>query len=152
ATVTVPGSKSLTNRYLVLAALAEEPSRLRRPLLSRDTELMASGLRSLGPRIDVEQGAGGGPDWPVAPGPPRGPAQVACGLAGTVMRFLPAVAALASGPVSFDGDDQARVRPMGPVLAGLRALEVRVVDDGRGTLPFSIDGTGGVLGGAVDID
>src|SRR3954464_10628499 len=90
ATVSVPGSKSLTNRYLVLAALAEEPSRLRAPLHSRDTGLMAAALAALGTSVEEVPGAGAfGPDWLVTPGALRGPAAVDCGLACTVMRFVP---------------------------------------------------------------
>ncbi|WP_102509209.1 3-phosphoshikimate 1-carboxyvinyltransferase [Sanguibacter massiliensis] len=150
ATVEVPGSKSLTNRYLVLAALANGPSELRGALSSRDTLLMAEALRQLGVGVEVD-----GTTWRVAPGELRGPASIDCGLAGTVMRFLPAVAALADGPVRFDGDAGARVRPMGPVLAGLRNLGVPVTaDDGTepSTLPFTVEGRGGVVGGAVDVD
>lgn len=150
ATVEVPGSKSLTNRYLVLAALANGPSELRGALSSRDTLLMAEALRQLGVGVEVD-----GTTWRVTPGGLRGPASIDCGLAGTVMRFLPAVAALADGPVRFDGDAGARVRPMGPVLAGLRNLGVPVTaDDGTepSTLPFTVEGRGGVVGGAVDVD
>lgn len=150
ATVEVPGSKSLTNRYLVLAALANGPSELRGALSSRDTLLMAEALRQLGVGVEVD-----GTTWRVTPGELRGPASIDCGLAGTVMRFLPAVAALADGPVRFDGDAGARVRPMGPVLAGLRNLGVPVTaDDGTepSTLPFTVEGRGGVVGGAVDVD
>lgn len=146
ATVAVPGSKSLTNRALVLGALADSPTVLRRPLRARDTELMASALRALG--VDVS----GEDDWLVTPGPLAGPAAVDCGLAGTVMRFVPAVAALATGPVSFDGDTHARQRPMAPVIDALRHLGVRVEDGGRGTLPFTVHGAGAVVGGAVDMD
>lgn len=149
ATVTLPGSKSLTNRYLVLAALANDTSRIRRPLRSRDTLLMAEALRGLGVGItDHEDGL----DWVVEPAPLRGPAAVDCGLAGTVMRFLPAVAALAAGPVAFDGDPHARTRPVGPVLEALRVLGVQVDDEGRGALPFTIEGTGSVRGGDVTLD
>lgn len=143
----IPGSKSLTNRYLVLAALADGDSIIRRPLRSRDTLLMAQALRSLG--ADVRDTADD--DWYVVPGPLHA-ADIHCGLAGTVMRFVPAVAALADGPVTFDGDDQARVRPMGSLLDALRGLGVSVADDGRGTLPFTIAGTGSVRGGTVVID
>ena len=109
ATVSVPGSKSLTNRYLVLAALAQEPSRLRAPLHSRDTELMAAALSALGTIVEEVPGTGAfGHDWMVSPRPLRGPADVDCGLAGTVMRFVPPVAALADGPVCFDGDRSQR--------------------------------------------
>lgn len=146
ATVHVPGSKSLTNRYLVLAALAHEPSRLGRPLASRDTVLMAQALQALGTSIDLSPTD----HWIVEPQQLRGPATVDCGLAGTVMRFVPPVAALAAGRVDFDGDPQARLRPMGPVLDALRELGVRV--DGREHLPFAIDGTGSVTGGTVKVD
>ena len=148
ATVRLPGSKSLTNRYLVLAALAGQPSRLRAPLRSRDTLLMARGVASLGAGVE-DVGAG---DWIVTPAGLRGGATVDCGLAGTVMRFLPAVAALADGDVHFDGDARARQRPMAPVIAALRSLGVDVSDDGRGTLPFTVHGRGSVRGGTLEVD
>lgn len=152
ATVTLPGSKSLTNRYLVIAALAAQPSRLRAPLRSRDTLLMAGALRALGAGIEDVPGASPfGEDWLVTPAPLHG-GSVDCGLAGTVMRFLPPVAALATGDVRFDGDPRARERPMSAVLEALRALGVRVSDDGRGGLPFTVHGTGTVTGGEVAID
>lgn len=152
ATVTLPGSKSLTNRYLVIAALAAQPSRLRAPLRSRDTLLMAGALRALGAGIEDVPGASPfGEDWLVTPAPLHG-GSVDCGLAGTVMRFLPPVAALATGDVRFDGDPRARERPMSAVLEALRALGVRVSDDGRGGLPFTVHGTGAVTGGEVAID
>src|SRR5665647_3149077 len=95
ATVALPGSKSLTNRYLVLAALASDASRLRKPLRSRDTLLMAAALRSLGTSIiDVPGSDPDCDDWLIGPASLTGPASVDCGLAGTVMRFLPPVAAL----------------------------------------------------------
>ena len=147
ARVSLPGSKSLTNRALVLAALSDGPSVVRRALRSRDTLLMAAALRSLG--IDVDTA---GDDWRVAPGPLTGPATVDCGLAGTVMRFVPPVAALASGPVAFDGDAHARTRPMGEILRGLADLGVEVADEGRGSLPFTVHGAGSVRGGSVTID
>jgi 3-phosphoshikimate 1-carboxyvinyltransferase len=153
ATVALPGSKSLTNRYLVLAALANGTSRLRRPLRSRDTLLMASGLRSLG--ASVTDLAGSDPrcdDWLIVPASLTGGATVDCGLAGTVMRFLPPVAALADGPVAFDGDARARNRPMAPVIEALRTLGARISDDGRGTLPFTVEGSGRMPGGAVTLD
>ena len=148
ALVDVPGSKSLTNRYLVLAALADAPGRLRGALRSRDTLLMRDALVGLGARIDED-----GADWVVTPGAVQGSASVQCGLAGTVMRFLPAVAALADGPVRFDGDDSALARPMGPVLTALRTLGVRVEEHGEpGHLPFTVHGRGSVRGGQVDVD
>ncbi len=147
ATVNLPGSKSLTNRYLVLAALAEGPSRLRQPLRSRDTALMAGALTALGTGVHDD-----GPDWLITPARLRGPASIDCGLAGTVMRFLPAVAALATGEVSLDGDPRARQRPMGPVLGALRELGADIDDGGRGGLPFLVRGRGRLPGGAVTMD
>ena len=158
ATVTLPGSKSLTNRYLVLSALACERSRLRAPLRSRDTLLMADALRRLGVGIDdltseTDQGPDGVADWLVTP-PERltGHVAVDCGLAGTVMRFLPAVAVLADGPVRFDGDPNARVRPMGTLVDALRDLGGRIDDGGTGHLPLTVEGTGGLRGGDVTLD
>ncbi len=147
ATVSLPGSKSLTNRALVLAALSEGPSVVQRALRSRDTELMAAALTWLGAKVDTS-----GNDWHVTPGPLTGSATIDCGLAGTVMRFVPPVAALASGPVVFDGDPHARSRPMGEVLEALRGLGVTIDDEERGTLPFTVLGDGGVRGGTVTID
>jgi 3-phosphoshikimate 1-carboxyvinyltransferase len=147
ATVSLPGSKSLTNRALVLAALSDGPSVVRRALRSRDTELMAQALTVLGASVDIS-----GDDWQVIPGPITGPATVDCGLAGTVMRFVPPVAALARGNVVFDGDPHARTRPMGEVLEALRGLGVVIEDEGRGALPFTVLGSGRVPGGTVTID
>jgi 3-phosphoshikimate 1-carboxyvinyltransferase len=147
ATVRLPGSKSLTNRALVLAALSDGPSVVRQALRSRDTELMAAALTELGVGVDST-----GEDWKVTPGALRGRVTIDCGLAGTVMRFVPPVAALADGPVVFDGDPHARLRPMGQILEGLRELGVTVEDEDRGALPFTVVGTGSVRGGEVTID
>ncbi|SFB92802.1 3-phosphoshikimate 1-carboxyvinyltransferase [Streptomyces aidingensis] len=161
ATVTVPGSKSLTNRALILASLAAEPGWLRRPLRSRDTLLMADGLRALG--IGIEEtvsssatvsGAPGlhGEAWRVIPAAPAGPAAVDVGNAGTVMRFLPPLAALAEGPVTFDGDPRSHERPLSGLIGALRALGARIDDGGRGALPLTVHGTGTVDGGPVTVD
>jgi 3-phosphoshikimate 1-carboxyvinyltransferase len=147
AVVSLPGSKSITARALILAALADGPSRIVRPLRARDTDLMAGGLRALGVEI-VEDGA----DWLVTPRPLRGPAEIDAGLAGTVLRFLPPVGALATGPVRVDGDPRLRDRPNAGLLAALRALGVEVDDGGRGKAPFTVHGTGRVRGGAVEVD
>src|SRR4051812_10890788 len=147
ARVTLPGSKSLTNRELVLSSLADGPSLLRRPLHSRDTQLMIDGLRALEVGIEERAGSGEyGPDLLITPSELTGGRMIDCGLAGTVMRFLPPVAALALGPVQFDGDDAARQRPMRTMIGALRALGVDVNDDGRGSLPFGLWGTGSVAG------
>ncbi|WP_414690247.1 3-phosphoshikimate 1-carboxyvinyltransferase [Nocardioides sp.] len=140
----LPGSKSQTNRALVLGSLAEAPSVVRRPLMSRDTALMREGLRGLGCSIDGDDA-----EWALSPGPLSGPTEVDCGLAGTVMRFLPPVAALATGPVGFDGDPHMRQRPVGPVLEALRTLGVQVEG---GSLPFTVRGGGSVRGGTVVVD
>ncbi len=148
--VIVPGSKSLTNRALVLAAVADAPSMLTRALGSRDTALMIGALTALGASVERD-----GLEWtvrPIDPGAVTGPVTVDCGLAGTVMRFVPPLAALGSSPVTFDGDEQARVRPMSTTIASLRALGVEVDDDGSSTLPFTVHGQGSVDGGAVEID
>lgn len=147
ATVTVPGSKSVTNRALVLAALADTPSTIRAPLRARDTLLMARALAALGVRT-----ADDGADWRVEPAGLTGPATVDVGNAGTVMRFLPPVAALATGPVRFDGDARARERPLAPLVDALRALGATVSDGGRGALPLTVLGGGGLRGGEATID
>ena len=159
ATVTVPGSKSLTNRYLVLAALADGPSRLRAPLHSRDSALMVDALRQLGAVITEVPGDGAfGPDLEVVPLPAAAPASLAridCGLAGTVMRFVPPLAALRKGASVFDGDPHARKRPMGTIIEALKALGVAVsAEDGSApsSLPFTVDGSGAVRGGHLVID
>ena len=144
AELSLPGSKSLTNRALVLAALADGPSVVRRALRSRDTELMAGALAALGTRVDTSGG-----DWRVEPARLAGGVAVDCGLAGTVTRFVPPVAALADGDVTFDGDPPMRNRPVGEVLTALRALGVRV--DGE-RLPFTVAGAGHVPGGKVVLD
>ncbi|MET7760615.1 3-phosphoshikimate 1-carboxyvinyltransferase [Streptomyces sp. NPDC005355] len=153
ATVTVPGSKSVTNRGLILAALAAEPGWLRRPLRSRDTLLMAEALRAMG--VGIEEGVGPdgeGEAWRVIPAGLHGPATIDVGNAGTVMRFLPPVAALADGPIHFDGDPRSHERPLHGVIDALRALGARIDDDGRGALPMTVHGGGALDGGPVRID
>ncbi|GAA3566353.1 3-phosphoshikimate 1-carboxyvinyltransferase [Nonomuraea rosea] len=147
ATVALPGSKSVTNRALLLAALADGPGTVRRALRSRDADLMASALRALGATLVATGETAAGVDWRVTPGPIRGGASIDAGLAGTVMRFVPPMAALADGPVFFDGDPHARKRPMGPILDALRALGARIDND---ALPFTI--TGPLTGGEVTLD
>ena len=144
AKVSIPGSKSLTNRELVLSALASGPSEILNPLESRDSSLMIEALRQLGSEIESTPNS-----LRITPKPISGPAQIDCGLAGTVMRFVPPVAALAKGEVSFDGDLAARSRPMRTTVDSLRSLGVEVSGSG---LPFTIHGIGEVLGGELAID
>jgi 3-phosphoshikimate 1-carboxyvinyltransferase len=146
--VRLPGSKSMTARALVLAALAESPSTLHAPLRARDTELMAGGLRALGTNISTEDDE----RWPVRPEPLHGPAHVDVGLAGTVMRFLPPVAALATGSVTFDGDPWARHRPLQPLVEALQTAGVDLTASERGGLPLTVNGTGRVAGGELALD
>lgn len=148
ALVRVPGSKSMTARALILAALASGPSTIRRPLIARDTLLMVEGLRSIGVAVDTSDDE----RWTVAPGAFKGDTAVDCGLAGTVMRFLPPVAALADGPVAFDGDPHARQRPNDGVIKALRDLGVVIEDGGRLALPFTVNATGSVKGGVLEVD
>ncbi len=147
ATVTVPGSKSQTNRALVLAALAapQGTSTVSGALRSRDTDLMIGALQALGVALDVA-GTELSISGAIAPAPG---ATIDCGLAGTVLRFLPPVAALGTEVVTFDGDEQARSRPIAPLLGALRALGVALDGDG---LPFRVHGSGSVAGGTVEID
>ncbi|MFE7051227.1 3-phosphoshikimate 1-carboxyvinyltransferase [Streptomyces californicus] len=165
ATVTVPGSKSVTNRALVLASLASEPGWLRRPLRSRDTLLMADALRAMGVGIEetISSSSASSPSaaaapeakgeaWRVIPAGLHGPAAVDVGNAGTVMRFLPPVATLADGPIRFDGDPRSYERPLTGVIEALRTLGARIDDDGRGALPLTVHGGGALVGGTVSID
>lgn len=151
ARVSLPGSKSVTNRALVIAALASGPSLLRRPLLARDTRLMCGAMTALGAHVE-DHGTTEAPALRVTPGILQGPTDIDVGLAGTVMRFVPPVAALAAGDVAFDGDPHARLRPMSTVLDALRRLGASIDDGGRGALPFSVRGGGHLRGGAVELD
>jgi 3-phosphoshikimate 1-carboxyvinyltransferase len=152
ARVRPPGSKSVTNRALVLASLGPGPSTIANPLQARDTLLMAGALRALGTVID-EAGPGDEPvTWRVTPGRAGGRVVVDVGNAGTVLRFVPPVAALAAGEVEFRGDARASSRPVGPLLAALRALGAVIDDGGRGAVPFVVRGRGGIGGGTVTLD
>jgi len=153
--VVIPGSKSVTNRALILAAQADSPSVLRRPLVSRDSELMVAGLRALGVGITEKTLSVNGMQelqWLVNPAPMRGGVKVDVGNAGTVMRFLPPLAALATGEVAFDGDPRSYERPLGPVIKALEELGVTIEHDGRYSLPMKLHGTGNIPGGALTID
>ncbi len=153
-----PGSKSVTNRALVLAALAGSPTVITNPLRARDTLLMAGALRALGAQIDDggtsdgTDGDGDVPAWRVTPGRRTGAATVDVGNAGTVLRFVPPAATLARADVEFRGDGRAAARPVGPLLAALRELGAVIDDGGRGAIPFLVRGRGGISGGTVTLD
>lgn len=151
ARVTIPGSKSVTNRALILAAQAQSPSTLKRPLISRDSELMVAGLKAMGVGISEIQ-IDGDLAWKVTPAKLKGSVKVDVGNAGTVMRFLPPLSALASGDISFDGDPRSYERPLGPVIAALEELGTEIEHDGRYSLPMVVKGKGAIAGGSLTID
>jgi 3-phosphoshikimate 1-carboxyvinyltransferase len=130
-----------------MAALSGGECRINHPLQARDTLLMAQALSALGSSVEIQDEA-----FVITPGTTSDATQVDCGLAGTVMRFVPPVAALSSGNIRFDGDPHARVRPMKQIISALRGLDVEINDDERGTLPFTVVGKGFVAGGSVTID
>ena len=151
AKVTIPGSKSATNRALILAAIAKTPSRLRKPLSSRDADLMVKGLQSLGCKIDeikTDQGF----DYQITPQKLSGPTQIDVGNAGTVMRFLPPIASLATGLVHFDGDARSHERPLEPVIKALEQLGASIEHGNKYRLPLTINGSGEIKGGEVEVD
>ncbi len=153
--VVIPGSKSVTNRALILAAQAKGQSVLRRPLVSRDSELMMSGLKALGVGIEEKTVSVNGLEelqWVVTPAQLRGGVKIDVGNAGTVMRFLPPLAALATGEVEFDGDPRSYERPLGPVIRALEELGVSVDHENRYGLPLKLHGTGSIPGGNLIID
>jgi 3-phosphoshikimate 1-carboxyvinyltransferase len=178
AAVDLPGSKSITNRALILAALGDGATTVIRPLVARDTDLMAGAICALGASVvrdtvvrgpvvrgPVVRGpvvrdtvvrdaavSADGDVWTVSPGTAPGPVRVEVGNAGTVLRFVPPVAALAAGDVEFTGDPRASARPAGQLLSGLRQAGVEISDGGRGSVPFTVHGRGRVRGGAVTLD
>jgi 3-phosphoshikimate 1-carboxyvinyltransferase len=154
ARIRLPASKSITNRALVLAALSDRPASITNPLRARDTLLAADALRAMGTQVTEAANTEPVASWQVTAGQPAPGSRISVdvGNAGTVMRFLPAVAALTSAAVHFDGDARARQRPVGPILAALRELGARIQDGGRGAVPFSVLGHGAVRGGTVTLD
>ena len=151
AKISIPGSKSATNRALILAAIAKTPSRLRKPLSSRDADLMVKGLQSLGCKIDEIKTAQGF-DYQITPQKLTGPTQIDVGNAGTVMRFLPPIASLATGLIHFDGDARSHERPLEPVIKALEQLGASIEHGNRYRLPLTINGSGGIKGGEVEVD
>ena len=151
AKISIPGSKSATNRALILAAIAKTPSRLRKPLSSRDADLMVKGLQSLGCKID-EIKTGQGFDYQITPQKLSGPTQIDVGNAGTVMRFLPPIASLATGLVHFDGDARSHERPLEPVIKALEQLGASIEHGNKYRLPLTINGSGEIKGGEVEVD
>ncbi|MGA0113289.1 MAG: 3-phosphoshikimate 1-carboxyvinyltransferase [Candidatus Nanopelagicaceae bacterium] len=153
ATISIPGSKSVTNRALILSALAKTPSRLIKPLRSRDTELMMKGLQALGVQITESLTPNGDEIWSIDPAQQLyGPASIDVGNAGTVMRFLPPLAALAKGLINFDGDPRSYERPLGPVINALEQLGVLIDHKNRFALPLTINASGSIKGGVIEID
>ena len=153
--IVIPGSKSVTNRALILAAQAKSPSVLRRPLLSRDSELMVAGLKALGIGIDeltVKVAGQSEQQWQITPAAMHGGVSIDVGNAGTVMRFLPPLAALAHGEVAFAGDPRSTERPLAPVIKALAELGISIAHEGRYSLPLKLHGTGAIAGGNLTID
>ena len=151
AKISIPGSKSATNRALILAAISKTPSRLRKPLSSRDADLMVKGLRSLGCKIN-EIKTTEGFDYEITPQKLSGPCQIDVGNAGTVMRFLPPIASLATGLVHFDGDARSHERPLEPVIKALEQLGISIEHGNKYRLPLTINGSGQINGGGIQID
>jgi len=154
ASIGLPGSKSMTNRALILAALADTPTTIRGPLRARDTELMTQAVIALGADVHIPANrTGAGPAaWILTPGSESGQVRIDVGNAGTVLRFVPPAAALAKADVEFSGDERAAQRPVGQLLAGLRQAGVEISDGGRGAVPFIVRGRGQVRGGPVTLD
>lgn len=153
ATLTIPGSKSLTNRELMIAAIADGPGRLIAPLHSDDSRRMVEALRLLGVGIEEVEGESSfGPDLLVTPAPLTGGTTIDCGQAGTVMRFVAPLAGLASADVVITAHETALHRPMGATITALRDLGVDVDDEGTWSLPFTVRGHGRIRGGRVEID
>lgn len=163
ASVLLPGSKSITNRALILAALARTPTVVSGPLQARDTQLMAAAVGALGCSIEGNEETRPAavrtdsiqptrPEWTITPGSGEPAGRVDVGNAGTVLRFVPPAAALAKSDTEFTGDPRASQRPVGQLLAGLRQAGVEIADGGRGAVPFIVRGRGGVRGGAITLD
>ena len=152
ASIKLPGSKSLTNRELVLAALATSPTELIEPLISRDSELMIAALTSLGAQF--ERLTDSMVVSPIESSRAAEAVAIDCGLAGTVMRFVPPLAGLHAGSVEFDGDAAAKRRPMATTIDSLRALGVSVEQPATsaGRLPFTVSSGGSIRGGELEID
>lgn len=153
STLTIPGSKSLTNRELIIAAIADGPGRLIGPLHSDDSRRMVEALRALGVGIEEVEGAREfGPDLVVTPAPLVGGTEIDCGQAGTVMRFIAPLAGLATHDVHLTADENALHRPMGAMITAMRDLGVDIDDEGTWSLPFTIRGHGRIRGGRIEID
>ncbi|HXD66941.1 MAG TPA: hypothetical protein VNV17_20110, partial [Solirubrobacteraceae bacterium] len=147
--VRVPGSKSLTNRALLLAGVATGQSRLINPLLADDTRVMADALRALGATIVARGGAGGGESVVTGiGGAPRGGGQLWCGMAGTAGRFLVAMVAAGSGHYVIDAHPQLQRRPLGPLLAALQSQGAAIEGD---SFPLTVT-SDGLTGGTIEVD
>ncbi len=149
--VEVVGSKSYTNRALILAALAQGQSLLTGALFSDDTRFMASALRALGVGVVADESAKTLRVQGSAGRVPALNAQCFVGNAGTAARFLPVVMALGQGSYELDGVARMRERPIAPLIQALSALGVRIEALGQpGCLPLRVHG-GTLTGGSVSI-
>ncbi|GAA3289907.1 3-phosphoshikimate 1-carboxyvinyltransferase [Streptomyces cinereospinus] len=146
----IPGSKSLTNRALLLAAAAPGTSRVRAPLVSDDTVAFRTALNELGARVEA---AGADEYWQVTGTGrgPAGPARVWCADAGTAARFLPPFAATGHGTFVFDGSAQLRARPQAALADALARLGARVRAHEGGRLPLHLEAAG-LDGGELTLD
>lgn len=150
ATISVPGSKSLTNRALILAAMADGVSTLHGALVADDTEAMAGAMRALGAEITLDPVETTVVGFGAAPRP--GPRTIDARLSGTTARFVLPLLALGHGPYVLDGDEPLRDRPMGPTIDALRRLGAEVDDGDRpGHLPVIVS-AGSVRGDGVAVD
>ncbi|MEO8069887.1 MAG: 3-phosphoshikimate 1-carboxyvinyltransferase [Acidobacteriota bacterium] len=147
--VTPPGSKSITNRALLLAGLARGTSRLTGALKSQDTALMAAALRQMGVAVEEPDATTFVVDSTGALRPPTEPLML--GNAGTATRFLTAAAALVNGTVVIDGDAHMRKRPIAPLVQALVSLGVDA-QSASGCPPVVVRGRGGFGSGRVEID
>jgi 3-phosphoshikimate 1-carboxyvinyltransferase len=144
--IDIPGSKSLTNREILLSSIADGKSVLKKPLVSRDSRLMLNAVKALGSEvIELDD------TIEISPATLDGEAVIDCGLAGTVMRFVPLLATLNQGDVTFEADKEANSRPLDGVFEALDQLGVHF-RKGTKNFPFTVHGTGGTESVEVKLD
>lgn len=145
-TLTIPGSKSLTNREILLSAIATGESILKKPLISRDSELMLDAIKALGAEVIRTENS-----LKITPATFDKTATIHCGLAGTVMRFVPLVATLNKGQITFEADKEAAARPLSGVFDALDQLAVEY-EKGSASFPFTVSAVGEVDAKEVTLD